>query len=569
MIQSVLLTALGFLIACLLALFAAPAFWARAVRLTTQRIRNSLPLTEAEIRADKDLMRAEYAVRVHQLSKTVEQSKLNAHRQLIEINRRDAQILRLQAEMDTVRQELSEQQNARGVLEQTFNDRLPKLEGGLEEARRLLAARDEIIGRLNATAERQMGTLTEARTIHAQQQAEIERLRGALATAQSQDRRRVADYGTEIEFALRTELETLRARSREQDATIIRLQDELGLWAGTAAAAMGGNGAEATDEAGLRGKIAEQAAEIRQLRREIAQQAELTAGAATNGEAADALVHLQQIRGLEAKTRDQADEIRRLRSEAEAMRASLSPDASAAVRESKSWLKSRLERLEREAAEEREKTGRLRAELASANERSARQASYFRDEMRRLGTRTLTPARPSTLVEGTSDQAVRNSHGHGGGAAVVPLVARITGSAPNGPATVSDRARELQKTLHQRMSGEGRRGAGLSPVELPAAAVDGNAVADGSVIHASEAVPAPLAANGHGEAPETTASAIDPEIQEVLPEPAVAAGNSADPAPAETPAASTDDVASEAGAAKDAGERRGRLLDRLRSYEES
>ena len=42
-IQSIMLVALGFLTAALLALTFAPAFWSRAVRLTTQRIKERDP----------------------------------------------------------------------------------------------------------------------------------------------------------------------------------------------------------------------------------------------------------------------------------------------------------------------------------------------------------------------------------------------------------------------------------------------------------------------------------------------------------------------------------------------
>ena len=87
-----MLVALGFLAATLLALIIAPAFWSRAVRLTTQRIKDTLPISEQEIRADKDRLRAEYAIRVHKLEMRVEQASLQKARQLIEINRRDGTV---------------------------------------------------------------------------------------------------------------------------------------------------------------------------------------------------------------------------------------------------------------------------------------------------------------------------------------------------------------------------------------------------------------------------------------------------------------------------------------------
>ncbi|RUW48093.1 hypothetical protein EOA36_21490, partial [Mesorhizobium sp. M8A.F.Ca.ET.021.01.1.1] len=61
MVQSVLFFALGFLCAGFLALMVAPAVWRRAVALTRRRIEASIPLTQAEIQADKDRVRAEYA----------------------------------------------------------------------------------------------------------------------------------------------------------------------------------------------------------------------------------------------------------------------------------------------------------------------------------------------------------------------------------------------------------------------------------------------------------------------------------------------------------------------------
>ena len=54
--------ALGFLLAGLLALAIAPAFWRRALRLSTRRLEMLLPLSSREIIAERDLMRAEFAI---------------------------------------------------------------------------------------------------------------------------------------------------------------------------------------------------------------------------------------------------------------------------------------------------------------------------------------------------------------------------------------------------------------------------------------------------------------------------------------------------------------------------
>ena len=143
-----MLLALGFLVASLLGLLLASAFWGRAVRLTTARIKQSLPVSEQEIQADRDRLRAEYAVKVHKLETQLEQARLARARQLVELNRRDANISTLETGLGQLKAELEEHQNARHVLEQTIADRLPKVEARLAEAKRLLFNREREIAEL-------------------------------------------------------------------------------------------------------------------------------------------------------------------------------------------------------------------------------------------------------------------------------------------------------------------------------------------------------------------------------------------------------------------------------------
>ena len=87
MVQSVLFFALGFLCAGLLALMVAPAVWRRAVALTRKRVEASIPLTQTEIQADKDRIRAEYAMANRRLEMNVKALREKAAEQLVEINR--------------------------------------------------------------------------------------------------------------------------------------------------------------------------------------------------------------------------------------------------------------------------------------------------------------------------------------------------------------------------------------------------------------------------------------------------------------------------------------------------
>ena len=71
-IESIMYFALGALAASLLALLIMPAIWGRAVRLTKKRIEAATPVSLAEFRADKDQLRAEFALATRRLEMIIE-----------------------------------------------------------------------------------------------------------------------------------------------------------------------------------------------------------------------------------------------------------------------------------------------------------------------------------------------------------------------------------------------------------------------------------------------------------------------------------------------------------------
>ena len=208
--QSIMFVSLGFLCALLLGFVVAPAFWARAVRLTTERMRASLPLTEQEISADRDRLRAENAIRVHQLSAKIEQARLFDARQKVEINRRDGTISALQRRLQQIETEREGSENARRVLEATITQRVPEIEARLMEARQLLAKRDAEMTALQNDTGRTFRALDDAMQVNAQQRAEIDRLKVSLAGHGG--RPHSAAVGAETETALRAELASLNLR---------------------------------------------------------------------------------------------------------------------------------------------------------------------------------------------------------------------------------------------------------------------------------------------------------------------------------------------------------------------
>ena len=382
-IQSVMLVALGFLVAALITLLLAPAYRLRSVRLTTEALKRSMPLNEAEIRADKDRLRAEYAIEIHRLETRLEEAGLAAARQMVELNRRDAAISSLEGEQGVLRTALDEHENARRVLEQTIMDRLPKVEYRLAEAKKLLFQRDREIAVLSQSAEKQRRALDEATQINTQQRDEIHRLGATLATRAARNRDGLGDPKFDGEVALRSEIEALRAKTRDQASLIDRLQGLL-VRAGVAAEGIAGRNAPGREATSRDGAVVE--AEIARLRTDLAE-AEAALKTARNSADSGKAVIETELRALKAAHREQAAELARLKAALETYEAGDKDDK--AIRESKIALKARLSAAQAQVGEQTATIQSLRAEMAAANERMARQSAHFRDEMRRLGAGTL------------------------------------------------------------------------------------------------------------------------------------------------------------------------------------
>ena len=350
-IQSALFLALGFLVASLLWLLAAPSFWARAVRLTTRRLRESMPLTDVEIRADKDRLRAEYALKIHQQQVSLEEIKLASARQVIELNRRDARINELEADVENLSSSLEGAVNARAVLEQTVASRLPRIEERLIEAKRNLSERDTEIANLTRTAERQARALKEAQAINDQLKREAQTLTSALEAAGAKAPGRPADDRTDGFVAMRAELNALRARTREQSALIDRLQK-------TQAEFMG---PESEPAAKANGKSAPRRVDVK----------------AANGKA--------DIK-LRETMAEQEQEIARLKAAVAVYENAAKSEAGG---ESRIALKASLGALEEKSGQQDATIKTLRAEVASLQEQLTLQTSRHEAEVGRLGAGTL------------------------------------------------------------------------------------------------------------------------------------------------------------------------------------
>jgi chromosome segregation ATPase len=408
-IQSAMLVALGFFAAGLIGFLVAPLYGRRSARIATEQLRATMPLSSTEIAADKDRLRATYALSIHKLEQKLEKAAYSAARQRVELNRRDAGISELEGEVERLRGRLEEHENARRVLEQTIAERMPKVEYRLDETKKLLIRRDREITDLTQSSQRQMAALEEANQINAQQRDEVHRLKATLAARAARNRETLSDPRFDGEVALRAEIESLRAKTRDQTAVISRLQQALSSASAAASAPAparpDARQAPAFASASHAASSVDFSDEINRLRKDLvdAENALRSArGMAEAGHASQASLEAE-IRALKTANEDQAAEVKRLKAALSTYEAEDADDR--ALKESKVAMRARLSALQAQADEHTATIQRLRAEIASANEKLARQAAHFMDEMRRLGAgsvptgaRRETTGRPSASL---------------------------------------------------------------------------------------------------------------------------------------------------------------------------
>jgi len=145
MIEAIMYFALGFLGASLIALVVLSAVWHRAVRLTTKRIEGAIPVSMSEIQADKDQLRAEFAMSTRRLENSVEQLKFKTTEQFAEIGRKSESIRLLKNEVE----EKTAKIMALDAQERTLRDKLHSTEEELAAKSRMLSEAEAALAAKN------------------------------------------------------------------------------------------------------------------------------------------------------------------------------------------------------------------------------------------------------------------------------------------------------------------------------------------------------------------------------------------------------------------------------------
>ncbi|MDB5501390.1 MAG: hypothetical protein JWR89_1292 [Tardiphaga sp.] len=202
MVEPIMYLAIGFLVSMLFGLMIMPLVHNRAVRLTTRRLEAATPLSMAEIQADKDQLRAEFAMSARRLEMSVDQLKNKTTHQLAELGKKSDAINRMKLELGEK------------------NATIFALEAREAEVKEKLA-------RTETEFAAKVETLRSAEQALTDKQGELARLNHELS-----DRTLVAD-SRQIELvAVRTQIEALKNRVNDAEKDFASTQHRLELQRG-------------------------------------------------------------------------------------------------------------------------------------------------------------------------------------------------------------------------------------------------------------------------------------------------------------------------------------------------
>lgn len=259
MLESLLLVCLGFLAASLIALMLAPVQWRRAVRLTEMRIRSKTPLSMADIQADKDRLRAEFAIATRRLEMKLEELREKSAAQLAEIARLSEQVRSLSTESATRTQIAAE-------LEAELSEAREKLIRTEELASGQQRALKEVGNKLvqrNKEFQEQMAPMRDAALLADERTVEIAALKAQIANRDD----RIADLEAAIAAKSAAPVDTDAAASAGGEKVLPKAP-------APAARTVGGAENMASELSLARAELSAQSLEIEALRQQAAERRE-------------------------------------------------------------------------------------------------------------------------------------------------------------------------------------------------------------------------------------------------------------------------------------------------------
>jgi chromosome segregation ATPase len=232
MVEPIMYLAIGFLLSMLCGLAIVPLVHNRAVRLTTRRLEAATPLSMAEIQADKDQLRAEFAMSARRLEMSVEQLKNKTTSQLAELGKKSDAINRMKIELGeknaTIFALEAREKAVKEQLRATEEEFSAKTEA-LRAAEQALTDKQGELGKINAElSDRSM--MAESRQVElVTVRAQIEQLKNRVGDAEKDfaaTQARLTQERSESESASR-ELSDARGRVENLSQRVTELDRQL------------------------------------------------------------------------------------------------------------------------------------------------------------------------------------------------------------------------------------------------------------------------------------------------------------------------------------------------------
>jgi chromosome segregation ATPase len=419
MVEPIMFFGIGFLVASLIGLIIIPLVHGRAVRLTMRRLEAATPLSMAEIQADKDQLRAEFAMSTRRLEMSVEQLKAKTTSQFAELGKKSDAINRLKVELGEKNAAIFALESRERMLKDqlhTTEEELSLKTNALHEAERGLSDREAEHKKLGSE-------FTDKSVLADSQRVEM----AALNTQIDALKTHVSDYQREVQDT--------QARLERERSDAAAVSQEL------------------TQERGKAAILSERVAELeRQL---VAQTSEAEGLARRVQEVEQRLADQGRLLAEREHERDQLRAAVALATQKEAeLRAELAARddrlsaATATLRNEKALVDKHLERAQEENIKLRAEIATMKRDAEGAWEAERMESALLRErindiaaEVARLAVALEGPGSPieTMLTEGAapplaSGNGATNTAGGGGGTAAV--------AQPKG--NLADRIRALQ-----------------------------------------------------------------------------------------------------------------------------
>ena len=232
MIEPVMYLGIGFLLASLIGLVLVPLVHNRAQRLTVKRLEAATPVSMVEIQADKDQLRAEFAMSTRRLEMSVDQLKSRTTGQLSELGKKTEAINRLKTDLGEKSAALLSMEARETALREqirTTEEELSLKTTAMHETARALSDKESELTKLSAELGERSSLTDSQRVAIVALRTQTEALKGQVNrtetdVSEAQDRlvreRQAADSATK-------ELEAEREKTNSLSGRIGELERQL------------------------------------------------------------------------------------------------------------------------------------------------------------------------------------------------------------------------------------------------------------------------------------------------------------------------------------------------------